>query len=154
MVHACPNRVERPILDNLHLAAPSGRDLSRQNLTQTGACFCLIPFLTNLAVEVEEANPNENPLSRYGYFSSNLDTVLFRNSTMRNSTCLSDSPAGAEKSGGHRSIKLIISGVYISDWRHPSHCPRLISVSASEDCICSLKKFNSCENIANQTKET
>lgn len=76
--------------------------------------------------------------------SGNATTVPFRNWTIRNSTCLSDSPDGAEKSGWNFSIKLTVSGVKTSDRWHPSQWPWLISTSASDDCICSSEKFNSC----------
>ena len=77
-------------------------------------------------------------------FSGSPRMVPFKNCTIRNSTCLNDSPDGAEKSGWNLSIKLIISGVYTSDRWQPSQCPWLISRSASEDCICSSPKFISC----------
>jgi len=77
-------------------------------------------------------------------FSCNPRTVPFKKLIIRNSTCLSDSPEGAVKSGWDLSIKAWISGVYISDRRQPSQFPWLISVSASEDWICSSEKLTSC----------
>lgn len=77
-------------------------------------------------------------------FSRNSRTLPFRNSTIRNSTCRSDSPDGAEKSGWNLSMRSKVSGVYISDRRQPSQCPWLISTNASKDCICSSAKFISC----------
>lgn len=74
-------------------------------------------------------------------FSGSSKIVPLRKWTIRNSTCLNDSPAGGEKSGWILSMKFNVSGVYISDRRQRSQCPWLISVRASEFCICSSIKF-------------
>lgn len=77
--------------------------------------------------------------------SGNAMIVPFRNWSIRNSTCLSDSPDGGEKSGWNFSIKFVVSGVKTSERWHPSHWPWLISTRASDDWMCSSAKFNSCK---------
>lgn len=50
--------------------------------------------------------------------------ILFKNWTILNSTCLCDSPDGAQKSGWKFSIKLRTSGVYISERGAPLPMPQ------------------------------
>lgn len=85
-------------------------------------------------------------------FSCNPRTVSFKKWIIRNSTCRSDSPAGAVKSGWNRSIQPWTSGVYISERRQPSQLPWLISVRASEDWIWSSGKFTSWSKETQDSK--
>lgn len=90
----------------------------------------------------------ENPPDRS--FSGKHTTVPFRNWSIRNSTCRSDSPDGAAKSGWNLSIKVDTSGVYTSDLTHPSHSPWLISCRASDACIRCSEKFISCKQTEHE----